>query len=882
MSLKPVVMDHGAILRAMAPWMPGACLLAFLACGGGGNAPDPAPQITDFRATPDTLYGPGRTDLVATFSGGKATISPFDYTFTESTTLKVYLEKSWDFALTVTSSSGDYVFKTAHVTVLPSVASQMHGFTCTPVLNWNGTNFEAIADFGLGTGTLNGTALTSGIPLQVQATEPTIMTLKVDGGTCSQRIEALVSPIQPGINYMAGSIGGEGSLDGAARMARFAEPRYLAKDRRGRIFITERGPYIDFSNHRSSIIRLLDTDGRVKTYCGSTTEPGALDGPLTDARVDRPGAMTVDDQDNLWFFDAKGLRVVEGNDHLRTIGVPDGMIPEAANVEAACWDPASRSVLFCGLFPEGGQIYRYAPSTKTFTLFTTDKSICWPSSILPLPSGNFLVTDSNGSSVTEFDPSGTVLPGAYKGGCGENAVFCGPRGLTRNEVGEIFVITEDSNMVWQLFKLPQGWVVDALSGHPNEGAFADGDWATSMLNRPHDMVCAGAKLIVADSGNHVLRAVDSHFNFSTMAGLATPNLIFDPANIGVWGPVSYTTLLWGEMAVDAKGQVLVGGEYGLYKAGLDGSMIGVVTRLRGDQTASVDGPPGVCTVGWIYSLVPGPEGSIFFYENSFIGGPALRRMDANGEIKTLFSYRGGNQNGPSGTAGIEPPSQMAYAPDGDLYFTNYCARTIRRIHPDGSVDTFAGGTLTSPYFEGIAIGQDGTIFASSNSEGIIRVYHPGGTESVLAGTPGEVGDADGKGAEARFRNLGKLQLDAEGNLWAVDWNRFRKITPDGTVTTPIGSLISEGTQPGPLPGTLRAPTDIGFLPSGDAVVLSSRMCYLVYVKWAAPLQALAQAFGLPKPDFLNNPGSGHPRSTPRVSPGHTSFAAATAARVIGK
>lgn len=69
---------------------------------------------------------------------------------------------------------------------------------------------------------------------------------------------------------------------------------------------------------------------------------------------------------------------------------------------------------------------------------------------------------------------------------------------------------------------------------------------------------------------------------------------------------------------------------------------------------------------------------------------------------------------------------------------------------------------------------------------------PDGTVTTLAG--GAYGQADGKGAAARFGSVGGLTIAPDGNIYLTDGTSVRKVTPDGTVTTIARNLESTSSE----------------------------------------------------------------------------------------
>lgn len=86
---------------------------------------------------------------------------------------------------------------------------------------------------------------------------------------------------------------------------------------------------------------------------------------------------------------------------------------------------------------------------------------------------------------------------------------------------------------------------------------------------------------------------------------------------------------------------------------------------------------------------------------------------------------------------------------------------------------------------GIATDNNGNVYVADPGNSCVRKIDPAGNVSVLAGSPGNYGYADGKGAAARFAAPYGLATDDAGNVYTADPINYdiRKITPDGTATT---------------------------------------------------------------------------------------------------
>jgi hypothetical protein len=98
----------------------------------------------------------------------------------------------------------------------------------------------------------------------------------------------------------------------------------------------------------------------------------------------------------------------------------------------------------------------------------------------------------------------------------------------------------------------------------------------------------------------------------------------------------------------------------------------------------------------------------------------------------------------------------------------------------------------------IVVGSNGTLFVSDSSSHTIFKVTPEKVVTILAGTPGKSGAADGPGSKALFNSPEGLVLDREGTLYVADSGNqtIRRITPEGEVSTFVGRSGKRGTVDG--------------------------------------------------------------------------------------
>lgn len=170
----------------------------------------------------------------------------------------------------------------------------------------------------------------------------------------------------------------------------------------------------------------------------------------------------------------------------------------------------------------------------------------------------------------------------------------------------------------------------------------------------------------------------------------------------------------------------------------------------------------------------------------------------------------GHADGAGTEARFYLPNNVAVGADGTVYVADTANNTIRKITPDGVVSTLAGqagnhGQADGPGTDarfwapfGIAVDRAGNIYVADTANNVIRKISPDGMVQTLAGTAGLPGSKDGAGPNARFRNPWSVAVDSAGNVFVADMsnNTIRKITPDGTVTTFAGQAGQDGTADG--------------------------------------------------------------------------------------
>ena len=192
------------------------------------------------------------------------------------------------------------------------------------------------------------------------------------------------------------------------------------------------------------------------------------------------------------------------------------------------------------------------------------------------------------------------------------------------------------------------------------------------------------------------------------------------------------------------------------------------------------------------------------------GNDVIRRVFPDGHIETVA----GNHNE------LSRPTDTAVLPDGPFLIADTTHDEIRRVAADGSISTIAAGPLSRP--RDIAIASDGAILVADTGNNRIQRIAPDGAVTTVAGTAGAGLSGDGDpAATAKLSAPSSIAPLPHGGFIFADTanNRIRRVTPLGAIFTVAGTDAGDAGDGGLAKNAkLSAPAAITNAPGGGFAI----------------------------------------------------------------
>lgn len=437
------------------------------------------------------------------------------------------------------------------------------------------------------------------------------------------------------VTTLAGAAGVFGRADGTGNAAMFFNPRGVAVDSSGNLYVT------DYNNNT---IRKITSTGVVTTWAGTAPFPGATDGTGSAARFNYPWGVTVDSSDTVYVADG-------GNNVIRKI-TSSG---EVTTFAGSSGSPGSSDGV--------GVVARF----------------CAPKGVGIDSSGNVFVADTPNHTIRKITSSGEVttvagVAGVYGStdGTGTNARFNQPTGVALDNSGNVYVADTWNN---KIRKITSSGEVTTFAGAGGGWGSNDGSGSSAKFNQPTGVaVDSDGNVYVADGGNHTIRKVSNAGVVTTFAGLAGSSGSTDGT-----GNAARFNRPTG-IAVDKNGNLFVVDTSNFTIRKITGA--GVVTTMAGlkGSSGSADGTGSSARFYFSSGVAVDGSGSLYVADtNNF----TIRKITTNGVVSTIggTAWSGGDESGTGSAAKFWNPFGVAVNNNGSLYVADSGNNRISRGLP---------------------------------------------------------------------------------------------------------------------------------------------------------------------------------------------------------
>jgi len=422
-----------------------------------------------------------------------------------------------------------------------------------------------------------------------------------------------------------------------------------------------------------------------------------------------------------------------------------------------------------------------------------------PSSVWVDSSHNLFIVDKDNGRIRKVAASTGIIStvagsngNAYAGDGGPaiSASLNTPNGIAFDTSGNLYIADTGNNVVR---KVNSSGIISTVAGNGFSAFSGDGGAATSAsLSLPTSLAFDPAgNLYIADSNNSCIRIVTTDQNIHTFAGQCSYALYQ-----GDGGPALSAKLNKPySVAVDAWGNVYISdtGNDVLREVTTDG----IIHTIAGTGTAGFAGDNGPALQAQFSSpagIALDVSGSIFIADKS---NSRIRKILPSGIIITIAGTGGFGYSGSGGAAtsaelffplglGLDPASNNLYIADSQ----NQVVRALTVSNASSLPAVSAGGVVSAAQFGGLASPAPGSW---------IEIYGANLAASAVTWT---LGDFTGNNAPTSLGGTNGTVVTVGGQRAYVDYISPSQVNVQVPAATPTGTqpiVVTSGTNVSPIP-----------------------------------------------------------------------------------
>ena len=461
----------------------------------------------------------------------------------------------------------------------------------------------------------------------------------------------------------------------------------------------------------------------------------------------------------------------------------------------------------------------------------TSAALGFPGAVAVDGAGNLFIAGNQ--RIRKVSPSGiitTVAGGGTNfpddGMPATDAQLNAPLGVAADQAGNLFITDFIGELGNRILKVSPSGIISTVAGGGTNFPGDGGQATSAQLRAPIGVaVDSAGNLFIAEAPSPIafIRKVSPSGIITTVAGGGT-NLPGDG------GPATSAALYYPMgLAVDRADNLIIA----------DGTRIrrispsGIITTVAGNGTPGFSGDGGAAAsagLGSARGVAADAAGNVFIADAN---NERIRKVSADGIITTVAGNgdalgRFSGDGGPATSAQLSLPSDVAVDAAGNVFIADRGNQRIRKVSASGIINTVAGNGAycTGPvdnctplgdggpaisarlsYPFGVAVDGAGNVFATEFTR--VRRISPDGIITTVAGngTGGFSGDG-GPAVSAALTGAVRVATDGAGNLFITDTLRIRKVSPDGIITTVAGNgQMSFSGDGGPATGAALDPWD---------------------------------------------------------------------------